>query len=195
MHVSLALLFYHHFALIDLNFAKLQMFPGLRAGPRVWRSLQLGEEKLIKKKGDDGETVEQFDLPPEEWRWRRDGPADRGGSMLSAAAAQCHVQTDPSSGSWLLYLHATAGETTRAKLKSQRSRLHRWALYSSCWRLKTNFFGPCVHVWRGVLSMNHLDFSVPTACHWCFQELLAPHVTFRYFGSRCVREPKFCSDF
>lgn len=67
------------------------------------------------KKSDDRAAMEQSDLPPEEWRWQKDGPADRGGSMLSAAAAQCHIQTEPSSGSGLLYLHATAGVTARAK--------------------------------------------------------------------------------
>lgn len=103
------------------------IFPWLVAERGIWPSLglsysdllQLGEGKLIKQ-SDDGEVLEQFDLPPEEWRWQKDGPADRGGSMLNAAAAQCHIQTDPSSGSRLLYLHATAGETTRAKHKSQR---------------------------------------------------------------------------
>lgn len=35
--------------------------------------------------------------------------------MLSADVAQCHIQTYPSGGSSLLYLHATAAVTTRAK--------------------------------------------------------------------------------
>lgn len=120
--------------------------------------------------------MEQFDLPPEEWRWQKDGPADRGGSTLSAAAAQCHIQTDPSSGSRLLYLHATAGETTGAR--TQEPKIKKTAVRSLL------FFHVEAEIWswtdnsflRGLVCMCEetswtqitFNISFPTACRRCF---------------------------
>lgn len=84
----------------------------------------------------------------------------------------------PSSGSGLLYLHATAGETTRAKHKSQRSRNcgkiltlpPHWS-----WNLKLDWDsflrGPRVRAWRGVLDIIYINISFTAASHWCFQQL------------------------
>lgn len=38
-------------------------------------------------------------------------------ACMSAAAALCHIQIDPSCGRGILYLHATAGEAAGAKRK------------------------------------------------------------------------------
>lgn len=53
---------------------------------------------------------EQSDLPPEEWRGQKDGPADRGGSMLSA-----HTQKVSRAVQTLLHLDATAGGHARSQ--------------------------------------------------------------------------------
>lgn len=173
--------------MIDLNFTKLQIVfdPRWRRCTMTW--FDWGEEKLIKQ-SDDGEAVEQFDLPPEEWRWQKDGPADRGGSTLSAAAAQCHIQTDPSSGSRLLYLHATAGETTGAR--TQEPKIKKTAVRSLL------FFHVEAEIWswtdnsflRGLVCMCEetswtqitFNISFPTACRRRFS---SPGV---YFSSRAL---------
>lgn len=38
----------------------------------------------------DGAAEGQFDLPPEEWRWRKDGPGDRGCTLSAAAVTMPH---------------------------------------------------------------------------------------------------------
>lgn len=89
--------------------------------------------------------VQQFDLPPEEWRWLKDGPAQRGGSALSAAAARWHAQTSPSTGNALLNFHATTGLTAGAThAQSQRSKVQGEYPYN----LTTYLVRPCVHVRR-----------------------------------------------
>lgn len=70
----------------------------------------------------DGAAVEQSDLPPEEWRWQKDGPADRGGSMRaqpphSATATQVdfftlyHRRVDNGSGTFRATDHTRSGKS------------------------------------------------------------------------------------
>lgn len=144
--------------------------------------------------------MEQFDLPPEEWRWQKDGPADSGGSMLSAAAAQCHIQTHPSSGSRLLYLHATAGVTARARTHAEPKIRNTAVSHSLLSHLEVvdewNWFlqALCACVRGGVLNINHHNIPVhfPAACHsWClldFSDLIVLYVTFNVFRVKlCAR--------
>lgn len=89
--------FFSHLNNLNRIDSNLKSVPVLTVEYR-WEVIGLNhkqQEQHLRQLGyrDDGAEVQHFDLPPEEWRWQKDGPADRGGSMLSAAATQCHMQT------------------------------------------------------------------------------------------------------
>lgn len=113
---------------------------------------------------DDGAVAEHFDLPPGEWRWQKDGPADRGGSTLSAAATQCRIQLERAVEIDFLL----QGWQQEPHIQSQRSKVQGKSSYNLT--TLAYFLRPCVHAWRGVLTINRHNTSVnlPAACHWCF---------------------------